>query len=68
MRKIELKIFDSFKELRKDYDAGVRNMTPSQRLSMMENLRKEYSAVKGVRHSGQKAARKLEIKQHNKNQ
>ena len=47
-RELTFKAFDSFRELRKDYEAEVRAMTSAERIAMMENLRRDYFRVKGL--------------------
>ena len=42
------KAFDSFHELREDYEADIRAMTPSGRIAAMDKLRRDYFRVKGL--------------------
>jgi len=64
MRKLAFKAFNSFSELKKDYEAEVRAMTPAERIASMENLRRDYFRVKGLAVTD-KVERILEIGENN---
>lgn len=46
MRKIPMKIFHSFEEADKDYEKYTLSLSPQERVSITEHLRRQYFLIK----------------------
>jgi len=46
MKKTPFKVFHSYEEAQKDLDLEVYAMTPSERVSITEHLRRQYFLIK----------------------
>jgi hypothetical protein len=48
MRKIRIKTFRSYEEADKDYEDDILSLSPEERVSIMEHLRRQYFLIKNI--------------------
>jgi hypothetical protein len=48
LRKIEIKTFQSYEEADQDYEDDLRSLTPEERVSIVEHLRRQYFLIKNL--------------------
>jgi len=48
LRKIEIKTFRSYEEADQDYEDDLSSLTPEERVSIVEHLRRQYFLIKNL--------------------